>query len=210
MNDFLIGGVIGISQVIIGHPLDTIKTTIQSKQPIKTFSIPRLYRGVIPPMVSNSIINSSVFGLNNFFQKATKNQYFSGFASGLISTVIINPFEVVKIQQQNLSKLPFKPLRGFGITAARESLAFSAYFGIYHDIHDTGLHPAISGGIAGWSGWFLTYPIDVIKSRVQYDYCLTILDAYKMGNLWKGFGICSGRAVLVNGFSFYLYDKLRN
>lgn len=209
MNDFLIGGVIGISQVIIGHPLDTIKTTIQSKQPIKKFSFSRLYKGLTPPMISNSIINSSVFGLNNFFQKSTKSQYVSGFISGLVSTIIINPFEVAKIQRQNLSKLPFKPLRGFGITATREAMAFGAYFGIYHDIRDKGLHPAISGGIAGWSGWFLTYPLDVIKSRVQFNYCLTLSDAYKMGNLWKGFGICSGRAILVNGFSFYLYDTLR-
>ena len=30
MNDFIVGGIVGASQTIIGHPLDTIKVLMQN------------------------------------------------------------------------------------------------------------------------------------------------------------------------------------
>ena len=32
MNDFIVGGIVGASQTIIGHPLDTIKVLMQNNK----------------------------------------------------------------------------------------------------------------------------------------------------------------------------------
>ncbi len=58
--------------------------------------------------------------------------------------------------------------RGFLLTMAREACAVSIYFSFYYKIRDiTGKSHAgiiLSGGLAGMSSWFFTYPIDILKT----------------------------------------------
>lgn len=65
--------------------------------------------------------------------------------------------------------------RGMGITVAREIPAFSVYFASYEAMtrqRDPNqpigtLHMMAAGGFAGVFSWLFTYPIDLIKSRLQ-------------------------------------------
>ena len=73
--------------------------------------------------------------------------------------------------------------KGFGVTSLREIPAFGFYFGSYDFIcrsavkfqglsHVDELNPAVicvAGGIGGIMAWVVTYPVDVLKSRIQVD-----------------------------------------
>ncbi|KAK3927856.1 Mitochondrial basic amino acids transporter [Frankliniella fusca] len=64
--------------------------------------------------------------------------------------------------------------RGFGPTLTREVPAFSVYFASYEWMtRGDGQVPTwqllLAGGTAGTISWVLTYPVDVVKSRVQAD-----------------------------------------
>ncbi|XP_053596008.1 mitochondrial basic amino acids transporter [Microplitis demolitor] len=79
--------------------------------------------------------------------------------------------------------------RGFWITTLRDVPSLGFYFATYealtrdiyinfsltsNDINEmnkeaTTLHMLIAGGLAGTASWIFTYPIDVIKSRIQAD-----------------------------------------
>ena len=94
-------------------------------------------------------------------------------------------------------------------TFARESIASSVYFGSYFTFRDYGLHPLISGGLAGLCNWTTTYPIDVIKSR-QMAENISISKAIKMGKLWRGYSVCAARAVIVNAIDFWIYETVKD
>ena len=107
-------------------------------------------------------------------------------------------------------KRPIRLYRGLPILAAREVSAIGIYFGLYNYLTETyQMHPLYAGGITGWVSW-LSYPFDVIKNRVQSDYSITTRQAFERGDLMKGFGICSIRAVLVNSTGFWTYDLIFN
>lgn len=68
--------------------------------------------------------------------------------------------------------------RGLGITAVREAPAFGIYFGSYEwmissfkrDGQLVGALPILlAGGLSGICSWVFTYPIDVVKTRLQAD-----------------------------------------
>ena len=152
-----------------------------------------------------------MFGTNRYFYTYTQNYYISGFLAGIITSFIINPIELYKVRTQLLLKNTSKPFKGLVATISRESIAMSIYFGTYHTLtKEYNYNPLISGGMAGWLCWLFTYPIDVIKSRIQSDSCKTILEGFNQGNLWKGFGLCSFRAILVNSVGFYIYSLFHN
>ena len=71
--------------------------------------------------------------------------------------------------------------RGLGLTVLRESPSFGVYFMSYECISgylksksdstvSTGVL-LLSGGLAGQCSWLSTYPVDVIKTRIQNDSC---------------------------------------
>ncbi|KZP28649.1 mitochondrial carrier [Athelia psychrophila] len=124
----------------------------------------------------------------------------AGVATGVVSSMITAPVELVKIRQQNeLSNSPSVKtvtsqiyrqhgIRGLyrGITATMlRDTSYGPYFGTYEAccrfftpiISD---HPAstprpgptgwgllFAGGIAGIVGWCVSFPMDVVKTRVQ-------------------------------------------
>jgi len=67
--------------------------------------------------------------------------------------------------------------RGYGVTVLREAPGFGIYFFSYEVLSrmfsqgpDCGtMSILMAGGLSGIASWVLTYPIDVIKSRVQAD-----------------------------------------
>lgn len=227
MKEEIKGFIFGSIQTIIGHPLDTLKTKSQFKS-IKCIpnTLPSLYKGIYYPLLSTSFINSIIFSLNNSFYNhlinylpnENKNNifFYSGFFSGFFSSIITQPIEYFKINKQ-LNTLPpysIKPLQSFNglnATILRESFATSIYFGLYYNLTDKNtinLHPFFSGGISGCLSWFLTYPIDVIKTRVSiYPNKLSYLNSIKQLSLFKGVQFCLLRSFIVNGVGFTFYES---
>lgn len=113
--------------------------------------------------------------------------------SGIVQSFICSPMELIKtrmqIQKQKVSIGPIQYLahiykterlsgvfKGLNITFLRESLAFGIYFSSYEWLTRNESSSPIStphllaaGGAAGAFSWLFTYPIDVIKSRLQAD-----------------------------------------
>ena len=173
--DFAKGFLIGNAQTIVGHPFDTIKTRIQSSKSINIFT---LHRGITFPLLSTSLINSVMFGSYGYFTTLTKNDFVSGFASGLVISPIVAPIDKLKIDFQINSKIKVRDIkfreifRGFSPTMIRESVSTGIYFSTYNyfkriQLVEGDKNILFSGGIAGMFSWLFTYPIDVIKREFK-------------------------------------------
>lgn len=88
----------------------------------------------------------------------------------------LNPWDCVTKIQAAEGAAGF--YRGFGITAVREAPAFGIYFGSYEWLmsllqtpgETSGAFPVLlAGGLSGIFSWVFTYPIDVVKTRLQAD-----------------------------------------
>jgi solute carrier family 25 carnitine/acylcarnitine transporter 20/29 len=94
-----------------------------------------------------------------------------------------------------------------GYTIARETISMPVYFNTYEYL-TTVTNPFLAGGIAGMTSWFITYPIDTMKTRKQLnkDKNIKMLDLIKQGNLYNGLSITLLRAFIVNSTCFYIYE----
>jgi solute carrier family 25 carnitine/acylcarnitine transporter 20/29 len=224
MKEYILGNIFGITQVLIGHPFDTLKTNLQNSRDIKIFikNPIQLYRGIIYPLLMNSIGTSFLFGNYDYFYKQTNNRLIAGMLTGSISAVILTPFDYKKIQLQTksvqdqsqfiksetLSEIVRKYYKGFAYTLSREITAIPIYFYSYHYLIEY-TNPFIAGGIAGVNSWLFTYPIDTLKSRKQLYQSKTLKEMIKMGSLYNGLTITLIRAFVVNSSSFYMYDLIK-
>ena len=237
MNEYILGNVFGLSQVIIGYPFDTLKTNLQNKQSIKPFITKPLllYRGVKFPLFMNCIGVSFMFGNYDYFLKMTDSRLLSGMATGFISGFLITPFDYRKIQMQmihnnlnilnnlnslnnsnnsNNNKLFYnykKYFNGLIFTLSREIISVPTYFITFNYLNnELKYNSFISGGIAGVSSWFISYPLDTLKTRKQLFNTLNIYQLIKIGPLYNGLTITLVRAFIVNSVCFTIYDKLKN
>lgn len=215
-NDFIKGGAIGMTQTLFGHPFDTIKVLQQNNIKItKSLIKPSiLMSGISFPLFISTYYNSGIFGIFSILKNKKFNNFQSGFLSGAIMSITLNPFEYYKVNFQvieiNKNKVNNKLWRGLNFTMARESLATGIYFQNYYFLKDLNINSFIAGGIAGCNSWLLTYPIDTIKTRYQVNKNLKFKDLLYQQNIYKGLSSCLIRAFLVNGISFSLYDFLTN
>ena len=209
VKSFIAGSASGVVQVVSGHPLDTIKVYLQNGRSRKNlYNFSNLYRGISYPLVTNTLIVSSQFGVYDYLKKeghcSTRSAIGAGICTGLIST----PIDLFKIRKQTFAKnLYQKPFSGLLPTLYREIPANIIYFNVYYSLKDYTSIP-IAGAITGVLSWLFTFPIDVIKTRIQTDPTETFLSAYKKGNLFVGITPCLVRALLVNSVGFYAYEMI--
>ena len=211
MNDILSSIGVGVNQVLIGHPLDTCLTLIQNKKKWKGLQLKDYYRGYKYPLCSSILFNCTVFPIYN----RTIDYTNSGALSGLISGICVSPFvflsDLGKIKRQTNQKIKLNDFihnKGKLAVFTRECVAMTTYIGTYEYCKKQNLHPLLGGAFAGLSNWTLSYPIDVVKSR-QMAQNISIKQAIKFGNLWKGFHICAIRAVIVNAMNFWTYETVK-
>ena len=203
---------VGVTQVAVGHPFDTSKVLIQNNKKWFGLSLSSYYRGWRYPLISSTFFNCTVFPVYEYTIKYTNNSFISGLISGIFVTPTVYAFDTFKIKNQTNQPISLSILKnqkyGKVSTFYRETIAMSFYFGSYNYFKDQGFNPLISGGLAGLLNWTTTYPIDVIRSR-QIAQQISIKQAIKMGNLWKGYSVCALRAVIVNAANFWVYEKVR-
>lgn len=217
INDLIAGGIGGIAGIIVGHPFDSIKVRYQMVSSsnvtalnVQQFTVSSLFRGIGAPITTAALVNASVFmtygASSRVFNRYVKfdnsnsallKQVSCGSFTGMVSSLILCPTELVKVQMQtqiNGSETLYRNsfhaarsivsehgiqvlYRGFIATCIRQSIGFGVYFASYdrlkcHFKYQLGakysLLPSIlAGGIAGSFSWAVIYPMDLIKSRIQ-------------------------------------------
>lgn len=209
MNEILAGAFSGLAQNIVGHPFDTAKVYVQNNKCLKSLKPLQYYRGFIYPTVFSIGSNGLVFPINKYINDKTDNKFVSGFITGLIITPLCYGFDLFKVKKQIPGEFS-KKMYGLGSTAGRESVGFSFWLGSYFTMtEEYDYDPFISGGLAGLLAWTFSYPIDVIKNR-QMAKNIDFKSALKEGKLWRGYGLCATRAVVVNSVGFKAYDVCKN
>jgi hypothetical protein len=211
MDNIIAGFGSGIMQAIIGHPMDTLKVYSQDTSLKKKIEFKNLYRGISYPLLTNSFICSINFSSFEYF----KNTYnlsplVAGGLSGIPTGIFINPIEIKKIKKQLFIKKYIPYTKGMSICIGREIFSYSMYFHIYYYLKKNNFSILNAGGIAGMIAWFVSYPIDVIKTRIQSGNCKCLISAYKQKNLCRGLFVCILRAYPVNAIGLYSYEFIKN
>ena len=232
-NIFISGFIAGGVQTILGHPFDTLKTRMQIyklplisilQKMVKKEGIKSFYKGSLTPMVSGCIQNSIVFTSENYFQKYIKNNFFTGFLAGTLSSFVVSPAELIKCQIQNnmdkhitimdacklMKRKKINLYCGLELTMIRDSFGLGTYFGSYNYLQKKQNNPFFNGGIAGVLSWIVSYPFDVIKTKKQitnqsYRYILSNINSKQ---LVRGLNIVIIRSFIVNAGIFYTYETL--
>jgi solute carrier family 25 carnitine/acylcarnitine transporter 20/29 len=117
---------------------------------------------------------------------------------------------------------------GHGINVAREMLFLSTYFTAYENTKSffkSVMHPTIAvpfaGGISGAAGWFISFPLDCVKSNIQgTQYSLptdrppkaltvakNLLQTRGIFGLYSGLAPSIARAFLVSSSRFSAYES---
>lgn len=143
--------------------------------------------------------------------------FLAGASAGLAQTPVSSPIELAKTRLQlqstgqGNSQGPMQCLRniyrqegyrgvfkGLGITFLREGPAYGVYFVTYEMLTKTSskqpistLHILLAGGLAGTASWVISYPVDVIKSRIQAE----------SSNRYSGALDCLKKSVRAEGYS---------
>ena len=218
LEHFIAGTLAGSVQSIIGHPLDTLKTLSQNNLIMSSFSVKKLYSGLSASLIQSSLLTGTAFYINTYFYHKTQNNLLSSLYTGIFGCLIICPLEDLKIKRQISYSLSLSPNISFSylrksykflhLVSLREIPAITIYFSSYRYLREYSINPLLSGGISGSLSWLITYPIDTIKSRLQSNLCSTLNQSIYMGNLYQGLKYCLLRAFIVNGLSFYSYEKI--
>ena len=208
----------GMIHILLGYPFDTLKTLRQSSQDntkyMKNLNTLSLFRGIKYPLIQNTLTNSTIFGLNNFFMNRIENKYISNLYTACVCTLILTPFDKLKVMSQYNIKYKFncsfikRSYKQLPIVAASEIPSTFIYFTTYQTAKEYNVPIFLSGSLAGVASWLFTYPLDTIKTRMLNESCKTISEAYQKKNLCRGLGICIFRSFFVNGVNFYSYEKI--
>jgi hypothetical protein len=104
ITKYINGGISGMCGVILSHPIDTIKTHIQTGNVLSSFkpSFTNLYKGLAAPLIGVGLEKAIVFGTYNYMYSKTDNIPLSGAISGLVASLVVTPYERIKILKQKL------------------------------------------------------------------------------------------------------------
>jgi len=227
MNEFISGSLGGLVGTIMSHPIDTIKTRIQSgsaKNIFDAIQMKKFYSGIRAPLLGIPLEKSIVFGFYNLGKQNGLNNFWSGIIGGFMSTLIVTPIEYVKVNLQN--KTPLSALKisniykGFIPTVCRETPGFGIYFTVYNYLNNnynkskSYINNFTYGGLSGLFAWIFIYPSDLVKT-IKQDISNTkslqqiILDIYNKNGLkgfYKGFHFAAARAVPLHSGVFLGYE----
>lgn len=176
--------------VLLSHPLDTVKTHIQTGNALYKFkpSITNFYKGLSIPLLGVGIEKALVFGTYNYALQKSGSVPLSGALAGLTASFVVTPYERFKIlKQSSTNKILFKDMmnlrflyKGFSPTFFREVPGFAIYFSVYEKLkyekftkynkEITSSASFVYGGLSGLTAWIFIYPQDKIKTIIQSNH----------------------------------------
>ena len=235
-NHYIKGALSGMCGIILSHPVDTIKTHLQTYKSLNSFQYKptHLYRGIISPLFGVGLEKSLVFGTYNFCKNQQNlNIPISGAISGFVASLIVSPYERIKILRQNETKFKWneciKPsflFKGLNATFTREVPGFAIYFSTYEYLKNKFytsqnknidiVSSFIFGGMSGTMAWLFIYPQDRIKTVIQsqkdtVNVIELIKSTYKYGGIkhfYSGFSMAIARAILLHSGTFCVMEIL--
>jgi hypothetical protein len=233
---YIKGAIAGITGILLSHPVDTVKTHIQTGHALRDFTpgLRNLYRGLLPPLFGVGLEKAIVFGTYNYALGKLDNIPLAGAIAGLNAAVIVTPYERLKILKQNNIGLSRQELtakflfRGLSATWSREVPGFAIYFSVYENFkyhfHSkqereiSYVNSFVYGGISGVAAWIFIYPQDRIKTILQSSNTSSgtgikniIREIYNKGGLrhfYKGFSWAVARAMLLHSGTFCMMEIL--
>lgn len=196
------------------HPLDTIKTRLQTNK-FNKFKYNNLYAGLVPSMCN--IIPKITFRLLMFdeLNKKFNNAFASGLVLGCAESIFItgptsffkNNYQIsnVKFKKQNLFK-------SIPLLTGKLMLSNSLFFGIYKTYKTENYYYNFSlSCFASLISTTITYPIDTVRINLQTnknnDILYNIIQNNK-NNLYGGFRLKLFRSLLGKAFVTNSYDYL--
>ncbi len=188
MTEEALGGLAaGILGTLIGFPLDLIKTRMQTSQQhhrsgilstgrsiLQTEGILKMYKGVIPPLISLTILNTFTFTAYSYFQERYQAQRgwdwrngWAGATCGPFSATVSTVENLLKTQLQVDTAHRFRGTRdcvmqltrqhgvgviysGHGINTLREMTFLQTYFFVYEGLRQE-LMSRASGDTSTWA-----------------------------------------------------------
>ncbi|KAF9221782.1 mitochondrial carrier [Gyrodon lividus] len=215
--NFAAGAIAGVSEILTFYPLDVVKTRMQLETGkakhgmvgtltsiIREEGVGRLYRGLVPPLLleapkravkfaSNDFWGKTYMGLSGESKMTQQLSILTGCSAGATESVVVVPFELVKIKLQDKTSTFAGPIdvvkqvirrEGvLGLYAGMEATFWrhfwwnGGYFGCIHQVR--GMMPKaesqqaqlfnnfVSGSVGGFVGTVINTPFDVVKSRIQ-------------------------------------------
>lgn len=229
--DFIFGCVGGLFATSICYPIDTIKTNVQSSSKynligdIKLYSSKTLYRGMLSPLSGIMLEKSLLFGVYNNIKDYGLGTATSGFLSGIIATMVVTPFELIKVNSQTRKISSTSALkyilknygiaglgRGWTATWFREVPGYTIYFPAYEYFSSLGYSTPLVGALTGVSSWIVIYPSDPIKTHMQYNnkkFIETVKYIYETDPkmFYRGYTWGLIRAAIFHSAVIYGYDN---
>jgi len=181
MADFIAGTIAGCAGQIVGHPLDSIKTRLQSEALVKTSAtgsrtsayrcalsvygeggMRAFFRGLSLPLLSKGFEQCIAFGIKNAVDEFLRDSNLlagesiartglSGTAAGATTALLLTPVYLVKVQLQVTSKHGSGGLAG-PMAVVRSTIDKLGIAGLY-----TGALPILIGTSIGYAFRFVTY-----------------------------------------------------
>lgn len=227
LKNFQFGLISGLNAIIVSHPIDTIKTNIQESKKIN-YNFKNLYKGLLAPLIGVGLEKTIVFGIFETTKPYTNSDVISGGLSGMLASLIVTPFERIKILYQtnqgnwNLLKKNFNTkfmFQGLSATFYRETPGFAIYFSVYNYLkNNIATNRQISlyesfcfGAISGSVSWVFIYPQDRIKTHIQaitsrnINFTQGFREIISNGGysgLYKGFHFALMRAIPLHSTAF--------
>tara|TARA_B100000795_G_C22749606_1_gene418814 strand:- start:70 stop:882 length:813 start_codon:yes stop_codon:yes gene_type:complete len=197
----LMGSISGITCVVVGHPLDTIKVRIQTGAKGPLFR--NLFKGIVPPLLA---VTPSWIGVFVAYGAALKivgandmtSVAIAGGMSGVAYSLIMCPFELVKVNAQKTqisTSNAFSNVwstnpsitgmyRGFRACLCRDVAQSAVYYYTAESLNRSSFMnktfgdytPLAAGGLTGVAHVSAEFPFDTIKSRFQTN---PMLSTYK-------------------------------
>jgi solute carrier family 25 carnitine/acylcarnitine transporter 20/29 len=270
LKETVAASVRSLFNVIVAHPLDTIKVRMQTSTQgkyrsaihcLRTIcteeSFKKLYSGITVLLSFSVVYNSTLFisyaqakeTVKSIIPSPNPNELsntqimLAGMISGLISCLVGTPIDLIKTKQQKyktnfegslltaITVWKSNHIRGFyqGFSAhlLRDSFC-SIYFLGYElckkNLRDRPHLASLMGGfIGGASFWTISFPFDVIKSKMQADVLYkpdrmypTVTQSIKtihrtsgIRGFYSGFSAGLFRTCVISGLSFLVYDRVR-
>lgn len=207
---FAYGYLGGMAGILSSHPFDTMKTHIQEGRTMPK-TILGLYKGISAPLLGVGLEKAIVFGVYHNTYRYTDSYALSGGLAGLSASLVVTPFERLKILWQTGQKYRGGIFNGLVATLTRETPGFAIYFSIYERLkeHDSNFRPLngfFYGMFAGAGAWLFIYPMDLVKTHIQASNSrsnLAVLrEVLAKGNIYKGFSLALLRAVPLHATAF--------
>ena len=221
LKHYIPGASTAITKIVLGYPIDTLKVRHQLNLK-STLNPHHYYKGCSIPLVSSIVKRSLQLTLYESFKDTST--YYAGGMSGLVTSIVMNPFTIVKV---NLQSNKYKTIRdvlsnykqiqkGFYINIIRDTLFSTYYLGTYgylrNKLPDTPLYHSLSGMVAGSTQWLFLIPFDYIRTNIQCNVNhVTLLKTVSKSPLvlWKGTQYMILKSLPVNLVTMVIYEYLK-